>query len=426
MRRLVTVMFLAVVLAIGAAAPVRSADDAGANRLLVEAVALVEQAEAAEAPGDRAGLYRRALGVLDAIVADHPSSDLAVKLATGQSIGALERAEVERQWRLSQAAECIELWDRLCLLDLANAWVRRIDAEYDPSWVLSMIATGRAAAREFTQALHAARSVSDLEMRAWTLGAVAWSMAEAGAGPQAEEVFVEAVGAARAVQNAYGRAWALGNVAGWQADASDISRARQTVREATDVARTLKDPWYLAMVLAPVAEAQIKIGDVVTGRRTLGNAMEFARRIDEPTYRVEAMASIAWVQGETGDLLGARETIEEALDYLNSISVRFDSLLVGWSRDGPFSEIAYAQANTGDLEDALQTAENINDPYWRALAFAQNAEAELKFGYIDGAKRSVERSFDVARHLANDTGIVQILAVLGSAIPAKQQNDFAK
>ena len=70
-------------------------DKAAANKIFVETVQLLKQAAAAQ-PSDAVGLYEKALRNLDSIVANYPSSDLAVQLISGQAIGQVSRTSIER------------------------------------------------------------------------------------------------------------------------------------------------------------------------------------------------------------------------------------------------------------------------------------------------------------------------------------------
>ncbi|MEZ5669479.1 MAG: hypothetical protein R3F55_18990 [Alphaproteobacteria bacterium] len=93
------------VLALGSAVPAAArADEAEANRLLVQAIALAAQAR--QVPAGEAGvLYARAVAELDRIVAEHPDSSVAVLLATGQPIGSFRPWEVRHELaRLSGAS----------------------------------------------------------------------------------------------------------------------------------------------------------------------------------------------------------------------------------------------------------------------------------------------------------------------------------
>ena len=86
-------------MAVAAGVPVApaDADDAGqANRLMVEAVQLVQAAEREPSSAAKSALLRAALGKLLEIVERYPSTDLAVQLATGQRVGSISLAGVRR------------------------------------------------------------------------------------------------------------------------------------------------------------------------------------------------------------------------------------------------------------------------------------------------------------------------------------------
>jgi hypothetical protein len=92
-----------------APAPVAGAEDAGrgsANALLVRAIDKAEQAEEAE-PGRRVELLDAALRLLDRIREQHPDSEIAVKLATGQKIGAFDARQLEGRYDRAFAQVCL-------------------------------------------------------------------------------------------------------------------------------------------------------------------------------------------------------------------------------------------------------------------------------------------------------------------------------
>ena len=76
------------------ALPALADDNAEANRLMVEAVGLIGAAEREPSAEERFRLLLRAHELLLDIVERLPSTDLAVKLATGQRIGTVSLAEV--------------------------------------------------------------------------------------------------------------------------------------------------------------------------------------------------------------------------------------------------------------------------------------------------------------------------------------------
>jgi len=89
-------------------------DTASANELFVEAVKLVKSVENAEGPIEKAVVLEEALSKLNEIVDDYPSSDLAVKLISGQDTGSisldavgkvLERSREEAERAAERARE---------------------------------------------------------------------------------------------------------------------------------------------------------------------------------------------------------------------------------------------------------------------------------------------------------------------------------
>ena len=95
--------------------PAVADDPAQANRLLVEAVKLIQAAETEDEASDKLALLEGALAKLNEIIKRHPSSSLAVKLITDQPIGSLSlqkltdtveklRIKVARQQQMGEKA----------------------------------------------------------------------------------------------------------------------------------------------------------------------------------------------------------------------------------------------------------------------------------------------------------------------------------
>ena len=74
--------------------PALADDNARANSLLVEAVQFIQTAEGETAAQKKLDLLKKAHGNLQTIIDDYPSTDLAVRLITGQQIGDLSLAGV--------------------------------------------------------------------------------------------------------------------------------------------------------------------------------------------------------------------------------------------------------------------------------------------------------------------------------------------
>ena len=115
MRRIVaTLAVIALLFSAGSAWADFDDDTASANELFVEAVKLVKSVENAGGPIEKAEVLEEALSKLNEIVDDYPSSDLAVKLISGQDTGsisleavgkALERSREEAERAAERARE---------------------------------------------------------------------------------------------------------------------------------------------------------------------------------------------------------------------------------------------------------------------------------------------------------------------------------
>ena len=408
MLRPVGIVLVVVALVSGVAAPARTGadDDAAANRLVVEAVGLVEQAEATESPGDRATLYERALKALDEIVARHPESDVAVRLATGQSIGDLSCVAISRGRSLANAEQCIAEWDRLCLLAVALAMSDAIDDRSNRSWALHQITEGQAEAGASELALETAQAIPRAGDRARALAAIAKSLMEAGAGNQAQKIFSQAITIARGLQNPFSRSLTLGEIAVLQADAGDQTGARMTMEQALESANALEEASQRAQTLVAIGTAQAKTGDASEGRRSLRLADEVASEMTfYPTDRIEILSALAWAWADIGDRDMARETIRDALLLASSLS--FPEL-----RDMVLWLVVDAQGKTGDIEHAVFTAESIDDPFRRALALAAIAD------HVDTleAPRAIHLAFETIMIIEDGAKIGLALAFLGNVM----------
>jgi|AP45_3_1055517.scaffolds.fasta_scaffold216297_2 hypothetical protein len=92
MRRIAAIL-IAITLLFSAGATLAD-DTASANKLFVEAVKLVKSAEGEKSFEKTLSVMEEALARLYKIIDDYPSSDLAVKLISGQSVGGVSLEDV--------------------------------------------------------------------------------------------------------------------------------------------------------------------------------------------------------------------------------------------------------------------------------------------------------------------------------------------
>ena len=119
-------------------APASADDTAQANKLFVDAVRLITAAASKQIPAEQLLLLEESLAKLNQIMENHPSTDLAVKLITGQSIGAISLGEltsaIDELKRQSKAAEQAAI---------RNACIDSLDAR-DPKcamWLSAIVGT---------------------------------------------------------------------------------------------------------------------------------------------------------------------------------------------------------------------------------------------------------------------------------------------
>ena len=127
------------------------ADDAAeANRLMIEAVKLIQASGREPSPGGKFRLLKQAYDNLVAIIDRHPSSDLAVKLATGQRIGDISLARVREAMERARVPEPatpgapLRVWRH----DAAVVVVAAMAAPSGRRWALTASRDGVAAVRD--------------------------------------------------------------------------------------------------------------------------------------------------------------------------------------------------------------------------------------------------------------------------------------
>ena len=138
--------------------PVAADDPAQANRLLVEAVRVIQAAEAEKAATEKLSLLQSALAKLNEIVESHPTTDLAVKLITGQEIGNLSMANLETaikalrleanqatvEARRGSCLEALDFSDPICLTAYAQEVEHRVPDESQRVEALAKLARAQA------------------------------------------------------------------------------------------------------------------------------------------------------------------------------------------------------------------------------------------------------------------------------------------
>ena len=367
--------------------PAQASDDTRANRLFVEAVKSIRAAEGETGAPRKLELLKTARRKLEAIVDRHPSSGLAVKLASGQNVGTVSLADLDAAIEAATVRACPRAPTPACVLSMALATAEKIKNAVDRSLAFAGITVAQArsgndgAAEEtLAAALATAEKIKVAYLRPWVLAGIA--EAQAGMGHIAD-----ALATAKKIKVAYLRPWVLAGVAEAQAGMGHIPDALAT-------AEKIETAHARSWAFAGIAAARAGVGHIP-------DALATAEKIEAADARSWAFAGIAAARAKWGNDRAAEETLATALATAEKIAAEslfwdeqtnpldaFRRLFAryGMSRDSQmlasraFAGIAAAQAKMGHIADALATAKKIEDAGIRSGAFAGIAAARAKSG----------------------------------------------
>ena len=253
----------------------------------------------------------------------------------------------------------------------------------------------REALELLSEALSAARSITDPEDRASALSDIAEVQAKSGDSHGAGRSIAEALSAAGRITDAEDRVWALRGIVEVQAKTGDSHGAARSIAEALSAAGRITDARDRVSALSGIAEVQAKTGDSHGAARSIVVAMSIARRITNAIERAVALRDIALAQASAG-------AIAEALSTARSITNANERVVA-------LSDIAEVQAKAGDsygaarsIAVALSAARSITDDWGRALSLGGIAEAQAEAGDSHGAARSIAEALSIARNITED------------------------
>ena len=293
-------------------APAAAHDSGQANRLLVEAAKLIQAAGTKQAVTEKLPLMESALAKLNEIVENHPSSDLAVKLITGQHIGHISFAGV---------TDAIEELRRLRKQDFAKvACLDSLNAA-DPECREWLYDIGRAQllAGDPDGAFQTAKLIADASTQQELLRDIA------------------DVREARVVRHLR-----AGNL-----------------ESALEAAKLIEDAWKRDRAFKVIAQERVELVNEQLRAGNLEDALATAKSIQADDVRAQKLHAVALAQAEmVGNQLQAGN-LEGALAAARSI----EYLSI---RDQAFHAVAEEQAQAGNLGDAQATAEAIESDHLRA------------------------------------------------------------
>ena len=260
---MITRLLLVAVLCVPSA-PLAADDSTQANRLLVEAMKLIQAAGTKQTAADRLPLVESALAKLNEIVENHPSTDLAVKLITGQSIGAISLGEltsaIDELKRQSKAAEQAAI---------RNVCLDSLDAR-DPKcamWLSAIVGT-HLHKGDLTAALEAAMTNEPGRARDNLLHNIARHHAQAGN-------LKEALAIVDSMETESARNRARNEV---DADLFQFHLQAGNFKQALAAAQSIEHPVRREQTLRQVAIAQAQAGNENDAYATVGLIKDMAIR----------------------------------------------------------------------------------------------------------------------------------------------------
>jgi len=294
LKHLVITLFL-----MGFAAPALADDTSRANELLVEAVQLLQSAEGAADAAEKLRLSEEALGNLNEIVKRYSSTDLAVKLITGQAIGSISLESVAKAVEEARWPACLVSPNYGCAITIILAYAKTKSGE-DRAAPYVMMASAQA---EVGDIKGAKESIAKVLARAKT-------------------------------KSGDERAGLLALMASAQAEVGDIKGAKESIAETLAYAET-EDGKKRAATLTFIASAQAEVGDIKGAKESIAEVLAYVKTASGKE-RVGLFAFIASAQAEVGDIKGAKESIAEVVSYAETKS--------GKERVGMLAMIAKALA----------------------------------------------------------------------------------
>ena len=403
-------------------------DEQAANALFVEALQHVEAAGRATSSTTRLDLLRQAQANLDRIVQDHPGSQLAVQLITGQRIGAFDpRVFADTLAEAEEDRICAEAPDACTLFADALATAGEIPMHAYRAEALAEISAEQLAAgltRSARQSL--AESLATIRETPWiwqgwhfadALATIAAAQAGAGLADDARRTFAHAVTATDEINSREERGAALMLISVTQAEAGLVDDALITAG-GIDSRNCRFRPRALAAIGTVLAQA----GQIENARRTMEEAVAAGEEPQclEGGYRTDPPLAIAVAQVAAGFREDAQRSFAEALTR-----ARADGILV-WGRVAALAEIAAAQASSEFTDDALRTlTEALAEAADRSAAFI-TVEVLLDIVAAQTASGQLEDALTSASELRRGSDRAYALAVIGSERHAAGYADEAR
>lgn len=200
----------------------------------------------------------------------------------------------------------------------------------------------------------------------------------------------------------------------FQLKAKDFAAAEQTANLITG-----KDD-YLADAYSLVARAKAEAGDLLGARKYIGLAKDkIAKAVsplpDIPAIGEDTITHLAMAEAAVGDIDAARKTTQT----LDKKSYAINSYTMDINK-----AIAMTMMRSGKIDEAKNILSGLSDYYFRAKAYREIVEAQIKKGDMQGAqntaaiiepkdiKYSAYSEFERAQGRLKEAGVYAIYAIM--------------
>ena len=219
---------------------------------------------------------------------------------------------------------------------------------------------------------------------------IARSYLEAGQNHEAETLLAEVEAMAPTVLNDNSRSKLLVDMAGEYAEAGRKEKAAVVLTQCEKIADTLQNPSIMAVRLAEIAETYQAIGNREQVKRLLARCSEAAMAIEVEGVHISTKARMAVSFSKAGQSKMALHMLDQALEIAKtepgqknpppggkSTSEQEKTMIKFDIKALRIAEVAMRCGQAGFSDKAVEVADMIDSPYYKATALARVASIML-------------------------------------------------
>jgi tetratricopeptide (TPR) repeat protein len=424
-----------------------------ANKLFVEAQQLLEKAERQKL-AEKIPTLREAEDRLKSIVSQYPSANLAIQLASGQSVGTVSLQNVSDAITTAERDACFEAPTKACILQQA---VRNAEAAKDgaslveaagmrviftPLTFYARLAQAQASAGMSQAANQSADKVLEIYSAVTSNGlfSVLPALASAGRTREALQLLDAATDTQRGPTAVQLREYLLLALARGQYAAGKKADAEATTKQALQTTWSSND----VRILAYLATMLAKLGLDKEASATIDQAAQAAASItpsnaDFHNARFTTLVSLAEAQATLGRTIEAKTVLAKLLEQVRrepnyrdldlfqlfngnaSIAALMDvkELAESTSNDQLKAAVlcagAIGRANAGNISEAQTVMYLIKRDYSKVLALSAIAQAQAKAKLQSQANGTIEYALRTIKSLPDPAERAEALLAIAEA-----------